>query len=382
MKWVRPYILSIFCFFPIFCNAQDTLPRWDVKGLVSTYGSYNFNNDLNFLFGGNFLPEVTYEIPLKDKKLIDFDLSANMYGSVHFHPFDTAVDNGDILPYRAWGRYSGRQFEFRLGLQKINFGSATSLRPLRWFDQVDPRDPLQLTTGVYGALGRYYFLNNANIWAWVLYGNEDRKGWEQTQTYEQIPEFGGRFQFPVPRGEMGISYHHRLSDSRALLPDFPRIKKIPENRIGLDGKWDLGIGLWFETSYTRMEKNIDVYTHQGLYNIGLDYTFGIGNGINLVGEHMIVAFDRVAFAFENPQNLTAVTASYPIGLFDNLSTVLYYDWGGDNFYTFLNYKRELKYFTLYVMVFLNPSNQGAIQENDLINSFAGKGTQLMLVYNF
>ena len=59
------------------------------------------------------------------------------------------------------------------GLQKINFGSATMLRPLMWFDQVDPRDPLQLTDGVWGVLGRYYFLNNANIWLWGLYGNKN-----------------------------------------------------------------------------------------------------------------------------------------------------------------------------------------------------------------
>lgn len=32
------------------------------------------------------------------------------------------------------------------------------------FDQVDPRDPLKLTDGVRGLLGRYCFLNNADIW--------------------------------------------------------------------------------------------------------------------------------------------------------------------------------------------------------------------------
>ena len=68
-------------------------------------------------------------------------------------------------------RYSSDQFELRLGLQKINFGSASMLRPLMWFDQMDPRDPLHLTDGVWGLLARYYFLNNANIWLWGLYGN-------------------------------------------------------------------------------------------------------------------------------------------------------------------------------------------------------------------
>jgi len=55
-----------------------------------------------------------------------------------------------------WIRLSTKQFELRAGLQKINFGSATLLRPLMWFDKIDPRDPLQLTDGVYALLARYY----------------------------------------------------------------------------------------------------------------------------------------------------------------------------------------------------------------------------------
>ena len=70
------------------------------------------------------------------------------------------------------------------GLQKINFGSAVLLRPLMWFDSLDPRDPLQLTDGVYAVLLRYYFPNNANLWAWALYGNDSPKGWESAATAE------------------------------------------------------------------------------------------------------------------------------------------------------------------------------------------------------
>ena len=94
-----------------------------------------------------------------------------MYGSVLYHPFDSSQVDAAIKAYRLWGRYTGHQFEVRVGLQKIDFGSAMMLRPLQWFDEMDPRDPLNFTTGVYGALGRYYFLNNANIWGWILYGN-------------------------------------------------------------------------------------------------------------------------------------------------------------------------------------------------------------------
>ena len=52
-------------------------------------------------------------------------------------------------PTAAWLRLSTSRFEARVGLQKINFGSATLFRPLMWFDSLDPRDPLQITDGVY-----------------------------------------------------------------------------------------------------------------------------------------------------------------------------------------------------------------------------------------
>lgn len=120
------------------------------------------------------------------------------------------------------------------------------IRPLMWFDKIDPRDPLQLTDGVWGILGRYYFLNNANLWGWVLYGNEDAKTWEIGNTSQRQPEWGGRFQTPVPRGEMGLSFHHRLSDTINLDTLISLNDLVPENRIGLDGKWDVGVGLWFE----------------------------------------------------------------------------------------------------------------------------------------
>lgn len=36
------------------------------------------------------------------------------------------------------------------------------------------REPSQLTDGVYGVLVKYYFQNNANLWAWGLIGNKNR----------------------------------------------------------------------------------------------------------------------------------------------------------------------------------------------------------------
>jgi hypothetical protein len=98
--------------------------------------------------------------------------------------------SGEVRPYRLWLRLSSSRLEARLGLQKINFGSATVFRPLMWFDRLGPRDPLQITDGVWGLLLRYYLKNNANIWIWGLYGNRDEKGWERQPTASRTPEWG------------------------------------------------------------------------------------------------------------------------------------------------------------------------------------------------
>lgn len=377
---MRPQIVILLMLLisPIAMGQQQ---KFEFDGQLQGWGNYSSGNDLEIGLGVRYIPELNYSIPLEEKKLIDFKAAANLFASLNFHPFDTAHTDADLSPYRAWARYSTKQLEIRAGLQKISFGSASILRPLMWFDQIDPRDPLQLTNGVWGILGRYYFLNNANVWLWVLYGNEKRKGWERIQTYEQHPEFGGRIQYPVPKGEIGLSYHHRTADSRSLGIESLKYDQIPEDRLGVDGKWDIIVGFWFEGSWTHKNKDIGIYTNQTLLNTGVDYTFGIGNGLNVVAEQLVISSDEQAFGFSNTSTLSSTSISYPIGLFDNLSAVFYYDWTNQHLYSFVNFQRDYNKFSLYLMAFWNPSDGQSIQQNDLVNPLAGKGIQLMLVYN-
>ena len=359
-------------------QAQST---FEFDGQAQSWLNYSSGNDLEIGMGLRYIPELNYSIPLKEGKLIDFKASPNLVASLNLHPFDTAQTDANLSAYRAWARYATQQLEVRIGLQKISFGSASVLRPLMWFDQIDPRDPLQLTNGVWGLLGRYYFLNNANVWLWALYGNENRKGWESIQSYEQYPEFGGRIQYPVPRGEVALSYHHRTADSRGLGVAPLEYAKIPEDRIGLDGKWDITVGFWLEGSWTHKHQDVGIFTNQTLLNTGVDYTFGIGNGLNVVAEQLVSSQDEEAFAFANASTLTGISASYPTGLFDNLSLVLYYEWTGQQLFSTLNWQRDYKKFTVYAMAFVNPSNGQSLQQNDLVNPLAGKGLQILLVYN-
>ena len=141
-----------------------------VKGQLSLYSHLNTNNTLPLWMGGRYIPQLNYAFRMPQVRMIDLEASVNTYGNWGVAVGDSNHFSQALKPYRMWARYSSKQFEFRVGLQKINFGSATLLRPLMWFDQIDPRDPLQLTDGVWGIRARYYFMNNANIWLWGLYG--------------------------------------------------------------------------------------------------------------------------------------------------------------------------------------------------------------------
>lgn len=349
-------------------------------GQLSGFGNYSPDSQLDVMLGGRYIPELNYNMPLDKGSALDFEASVNIFGTVAFNPFYESKTDGDIQPYRIWARYTGKQYEIRLGLQKIDFGSASILRPLQWFNQIDPRDPLKLTNGVYAALGRYYFLNNANIWLWMLYGNEKTRGYDAVETNKDIPEFGGRFQYPVPKGELAASYHHRTADASAIFGE-GEFNKIPEDRFSLDGKWDVTVGLWFEAVHIHKAKNVDMLTNQSLFNLGMDYTFGLGSGLNVVGEHMLMTNDNKAFGFENTANITASTVSYPITLFSRISAVAYYSWNTEDFSFFLNYERQFRKTTAYVMLYYNPDMPQGIRENELVNSFPGPGLRVMWVFN-
>lgn len=379
MTRIKLYIV-IFLILPsmsAYLTAQDTLI---FKGQLSGWLLYNSSNELPLYSGGRYLPQLNYNINLKNGNLIDFEGSANLYGLAGARLFDSIDVNGDIKPYRLWARYSSDQFELRLGLQKINFGSASMLRPLMWFDQVDPRDPLRFTDGVWGLLGRYYFLNNTNIWFWALYGNNKQRGWEPVPTNSKYPEIGGRVQLPVPYGEAGLSYNYRVADSRDLDTTIPVFSEISENKIGFDLKLDLLLGFWLESSVALKNSDLGMFKNQEIYNVGIDYTFGIGNGLYIVFEQILASYNEKAFSFDNTSSFSLLSLSYPVGIFDNLSGIVYYDWENNKSYNFISWQHSYNNLSLYCMAFWNPDKYN-IPGQQTESLMAGKGVQVMLVYN-
>ncbi len=353
------------------------------KGLVSGWMTINADVDTKPHLGIRFLPEFSLEKALSPKYNLDLEFSLNAYGSGTINALDDIHTDGKVKPYRMWLRFSSAQFEARLGLQKINFGSASLLRPLMWFDRIDPRDPLQLTDGVYGLLMRYYFLDNTNVWVWGLYGNDDPKGWETMSSHRKSPELGGRIQTPVGKGEIAFSYHHREIDAKGLFPGpAPDNPRIPENRCAIDGKWDIGIGIWFETSLFHQQTEHLPYTWQRALNVGIDYTLSIGNGLNVIGEHFVLEASRDAFGSGEAAKFSALALNYPLGLLDNITGILYYDWENKDFYNFLRWQRTYDRWSFHFMAFWNPEQFRVYNTQPGNNLFAGKGIQVMAVFNY
>jgi hypothetical protein len=372
------YILFFCLLFPAIAAAQDSLL---IKGQLSSWLLYNGGNNLPVYVGGRYIPQLNYGFQLKNDHKIDFEASLNITGNIGFHPFDSASSSGKIGAYRLWARYSSRQFEIRAGLQKINFGSASILRPLMWFDQVDPRDPLKFTDGVWSVLGRYYFMNNTNIWLWGLYGNPKPRGWELAGTSNSYPEAGGRIQVPVGKGEAAVTFHHRIADTQDLGDIMPQYDNVPENKLGFDIKMDVGPGVWFEGSWVKKNKNVGIYTNQELFNLGTDYTFNAGNGLYVIFEQLYASYDEKPFEFQNSTTLSLLSLSYPLGISDNISGIVYYDWKNNAIYNFLNWQKQFKNITLYLMAFWNPEDYRTPAQGEGESLYAGKGIQVMLVYN-
>lgn len=355
------------------------------KNQVNTWGAVNFQDPLLSQVGGRYIPELSLGKPFKKDQLLDLEVSLNAYSAFDFQGSDHFNTSSKVSPYRAWLRYSGNKMEFRAGLQKIDFGSASLLRPLMWFDQIDPRDPLQLTDGVYALLGRYYFQNNTNLWLWGLLGNDKSKGWDILPSIANKPEFGGRIQLPVGSGEAALSYHHRTANYGGLNPDTLFTGEIPkqENKIGLDGKWDVGIGLWYEIVIKHNGLNNEyLNTWEDYINVGVDYTFGIGNGINIIGEFFRINSSELLFEQGKRAHFVALSAGYPIGMVGNINYIMFVNMNEAEWYRFINFQLIYDYFTINFMGFWNPDTYNLYNLGAERALYAGKGLQVLAVWNF
>ncbi|HRZ98623.1 MAG TPA: hypothetical protein P5084_13790 [Paludibacter sp.] len=385
-NWGIKYWLLVFIqIFVSELKAENDSINVHLNGQVVVWTTSQFENPMMIQPGGRFVPSLTGKWNLNENTFFDFETSLNINGNVTFENYKYNALDGQIKPYRVWARLATEKLELRAGLQKINFGQAKMFRPLMWFDGMDVRDPLQLTDGVYGILGKYFFENNANIWAWGLIGNKNRKGWEFNATEQWKPETGGRVELPLFNGEIGLSTNYRKVHAINLLSSkWNDYQLLNESRIGLDGKWDIGAGIWFESSTTITEQNnIMISRFQDMWNVGVDYTFPVGSGLGATVEYLrFHAGDR--FLIEGMTlNLLGSMFTYPLSIMDNISLMLFYVPGQNMLFNYASWSRTYDKWSIYAIGFINPANAQMItfQANSK-NLFSGKGVQLMVSYNF
>ncbi|MEE9572108.1 MAG: hypothetical protein V3W20_03570, partial [Candidatus Neomarinimicrobiota bacterium] len=266
----------------------------------------------------------------------------------------------------------------------ITFGTARLIRPLMWFDRIDPTDPLQLTEGVWGMRLRRDFTNNSNAWLWGLLWNNEPQGWDLIPTKKNNVELGGRFQIPFWKGEVGFSAHNRII-GRNDLPSYLEIstmpKATPEVKAAIDGFFDIGVGLWFESSIVHADYGADYPNWQSFLTFGSDYSFAIGNGITVTAEHFIHSQDDKPLTTDSVAQLTGLMAMYPVSIFDQFSGIIFHNWDAELTYFFISWQRTYDNWTINLNSFFTSKSDETFSLGQSISDFSSRGIQLMLIFN-
>jgi hypothetical protein len=187
----------------------------------------------------------------------------------------------------------------------------------------------------------------------------------------------------VATGELGFTFHHRRADlTRGLVTGPPApVAATDEDRYALDGKWDLGIGVWAEAVLTRQTARELAIPYQRFLTIGADYTFGLGNGLHVLAEHFTTAAASRAFSNGEGRAFSGFMLDYPLSLLDQLAGVFFYDWKRQDLYTFLSWRRTYDNWQFFIMGFWNPVAFEVYRTPSGNNVFAGRGVQVMVVFN-
>ena len=282
----------------------------DFKGQASVVHTSGFQESLsNSPTTLRYIPQYRFDYQMDAEQRLGLDVATDIF----IYSLGDSLIEGDASPYRFTLRYDTPNAQVRVGLQKINFGPARMLRVLKWFDQLDPRDPLALSPGVWAAMGRYYFDNGANLRLWTMADAPDaqRDYWGDTDSWPW--DLGGRLEYPIPAGTLGLTMH-RL--------DVSEVSNIKENRIAGDVRLDAIVGLWSEMMLARSEAStweMDILSMMA----GVDYTFSLGNGLYTALE-MATSYQGGLGDDMNWQVRTiALTANYTLGLSDGLTFYLY-----------------------------------------------------------
>jgi hypothetical protein len=119
------------------------------------------------------------------------------------------------------------------------------------------------------------------------------------------------------------------------------------------------------------------YEWTTLNTVGIDYTFGVGNDLYLVLEHMFSGASDTLFGWDEEAQVSAYMLSYPVGLFDSVSAIGFYDWERKEYSQHLSWQRTYDSLTIDVSVFRSPERDDMESQT---GQQAGYGGQFMLIY--
>ena len=332
--------------------------------------------------GARYLPGFRTRMVLQDGMEFEGEASINLYLTSSQTSEKSWQES--VKAHRLWGRIFSENLEIRLGLQKINWGPGKTLRALQWFDQIDPTDHSGFTDGVFALLVRQYFANNANLWGWILYGNQHAMGISPFTTLKYQPEFGGRVQIPVEHGEAGFTIHHRRIDASHWVEDMQEKEKT-ENRFGLDAQWDLGLGLWLEFTLIEIEKTKSLPQQQRHSVLGIDYTLDVGNGVFTALEAMQIQTNSPSESIEtSTQWIAALTQNYPLNLLDHVGLITLWNTEQKTAKMHVNWQRVQDDLIWNVAYFYNETSvEPASGDSSSANSriVRDRGLKLVIQYN-
>lgn len=334
---MKYYLVLILIFLATIANSMS----WDLTHKITNKNKY-INNDSNndFTFDLNYQPDFSSDLWSMDSKRIDLQLVLNQTNSLNY--LDSNWEgNIDLGLYRSLVRYSTLNYEYRLGLQQLNFGQARILRPLQWFDNIDPLQENSDSDGVYAFLAKRYFLDNSNMWGWIILDDNEFSDDYSPDSFIKQMEYGGRWQYSINNSETAISLHHK----RIYNNDFKH-----KTKLGFDIRKDMLLGFWSETSWSLIYgKGGNFFSNN--WTLGADYTFSLGNGIYVLTENLFISEIDDDGYFPNKVKSTAFQIEYPLNMFDSVQSIITYDWQFEQHSLFFSYVRSYDYLSLYLNLY-------------------------------
>jgi len=277
----------------------------DYRCLLTPYASYDWANNKGTA-GVKLLPEFSSRGKLNKWLELQGETALSLKAGAEYT--DSTEITLDLSLYRAWLRFGSPQTGIRIGKQKLSFGSARILRPLQWFDGLDPLDKSEFTDGVWAAQISQNWLNNSSLNLWA-----------QAEPFDlplsEEHDLGGRLQVETPWGETAVSANAKRST-----------REHNNYKLGFDHRWDDAVGAWIEACGSLQEHSIYKDEYSTAITFGVDYTLPVGSGLALTLENELLHTGNAApKKLHYSADLVALLASYPLGILDSATLLTIYD---------------------------------------------------------